>query len=236
MHHFSPLAVCVILSPILGPPGPPHRHQRPEWGHGESRVRRGRGRVARGCGVARGFRCWVFHVCLCASVQPLCRACPRSRCRSARSGLGRRARRGRPRDLPRKLPRAARRGRVEREARAERPEEAEGGVAVGRGVAGGFGRVQWTVRVTLNAALIYYCVLCKKTRGETTRCQRQAPIFAGGALCGRGRHLDARPQRRERGGGTPPRRRRWAALSSRTSRRRPPGIPEARGVPRGRAA
>ena len=38
------------------------------------------------------------------------------------------------------------------------------------------------------------------------------------------------------GGGTPPRRRRWAALSSRTSRRRPPGIPEARGVPRGRAA
>ena len=38
------------------------------------------------------------------------------------------------------------------------------------------------------------------------------------------------------GGGNPPRRRRWAALSSRTSRRRPPGIPEARGVPRGRAA
>lgn len=233
MHHFSPLAVCVILSPILGPPGPPHRHQRPEWGHGESRVRRGRGRVARGCGVARGFRCWVFHVCLCASVQPLCRACPRSRCRSARSGLGRRARRGRPRDLPRKLPRAARRGRAEARADSRSRDwptaesrEAEGSPEV----AGGF-----SARHVKCGSHLLLRIMQKDSWRDDSLSETSSYICRGGAVWAGPPSRCPSSAARE-GGGTPPRRRRWAALSSRTSRRRPPGIPEARGVPRGRAA
>mmetsp|Transcript_15758 Transcript_15758/g.51370 ORF Transcript_15758/g.51370 Transcript_15758/m.51370 type:complete len:324 (-) Transcript_15758:667-1638(-) len=203
MHHFSPLAVCVILSPIL-------------WDLPGNRTgTRGLsgGTASRACGVgvaaSRVGAAWpgfsgagFSNDCVYVRPSSLCVARVLAFAVARRGRASGDARAGGDRATYRASYRA-------RPAEGERRGESRLDLATGRlpRAERQRGVRKWpaaSVRVTLNAALIYYCVLCKKTRGETTRCQRQAPIFAGGALCGRGRHLDARPQRREREGEPPP--------------------------------